>query len=271
MRVGLLILSGVLTSALVYPFINDHRRAFLKQRWSKTLLGIVGIRLDARLEHAIPGSLLVANHISWMDIFVINAVMPAAFVSKADIRQWPVIGWLAAMNETVFLKRGSRGHARLVNEEIGNKLAAGKYAAVFPEGTTTNGTQVLNFHGALLQPALAAGRPVTPLAITYWEENGQRSLAPRYDGDISFGECLVNMASRPSLIARLQTLPALGTEPGADRRIVAAAARAAIIEAAQLPRLNNPPEKPAGPPDALPSGDYPKDSRNPAPEDWAAA
>lgn len=267
---ALIILSGVTTAAFVYPFVNDRRRARLRQRWSKVLLGILGLRLDARLEHAVPGSMLVANHISWIDVFVINAVLPAAFVAKADIRHWPVIGWLAAMNDTIFLKRGSRGHARQINQEIGAKLAAGQYVAVFPEGTTTDGTQVLHFHGALLQPALTAGRPIVAVAITYWEENGERSLAPRYDGDISFAQCLVNIASRRRLTARLQTLPALGLA-GQSRRAVAMAARTAIIAAAQLPALSRSLAAPDDLPDGPPSVGSPTGNRNRSPGDWAAA
>ena len=270
LRVALIILSGVTTVVFLYPFVNDRRRARLRQRWSRVLLGILGMELDARLGEIAPGSMLVANHISWIDIFVINSVLPAAFVSKADIRQWPIIGWLAAMNDTVFLKRGSHGHARLVNEEIGRKLQAGKYVAVFPEGTTTDGTHVLHFHGALLQPALLAGKPIIPLAITYWEENGERSLAPRYDGDISFGECLSSIASRRRLTARLQTLPPLGLA-GEDRRVVAVAAREAIIGAAQIPALSRLLETNADPPDGQRSVDSPTGNRNQSPGGLAAA
>lgn len=234
------------------------------------MLDILGIRLAADLRHAVPGSLLVANHVSWLDIFVINAVLPSAFVSKEEVRHWPVIGWLAAVNDTVFLRRGSRGHARLINQEIADVLAAGKHVAVFPEGTTTDGTHVLHFHAALLQPALAAGRPVVPVAISYWEPDGSRSLAPRYDGEISLGQCLHAILSRRRLAARLTAMPALG-QNGEDRRRVASAAREAICAGAALPPPSNPPEKPAGLPDAAPSGDRPTGSPNRAPEDWATA
>ncbi|OQA33747.1 MAG: 2-acyl-glycerophospho-ethanolamine acyltransferase [Betaproteobacteria bacterium ADurb.Bin341] len=228
-RVGLLILSGTATVVFLFHFLNDLQRARQKQRWSKTLLLILGIQADANLGHVRPGSLIVANHISWLDIFVINAVLPCAFVSKAEVRHWPLIGWLAAVNETVFLRRGSHGHASLINREIAQKLNQGKHVVVFPEGTTTDGLRLLSFHAALIQPALAAGRPVVPLAISYWEPGGKRSLAPRYDGQISFGECLKSIAARPHLKARLQSLPALGLH-SEDRRTVAQAAHAAIAE-----------------------------------------
>ncbi|HEX6734672.1 MAG TPA: lysophospholipid acyltransferase family protein, partial [Azonexus sp.] len=123
----------------------------------------MGVEVEANLGHSVPGALLVANHISWIDIYVINAALPAAFVSKAEVRGWPLIGWLAARHDTIFLRRGSRGHARLINAEIAEVLGRGQHVAVFPEGTTTDGCSLLHFHAALLQPALAAGRPVLPV------------------------------------------------------------------------------------------------------------
>ena len=94
------------------------------------------------------------------------------------MRNWPVIGWLAARNDTVFLRRGSCGHARIINAEIGAQLDGGRNVAVFPEGTTTDGTRVLHFHAALLQPAIASGHPVQALAIRYLTPDGRHELAP---------------------------------------------------------------------------------------------
>jgi 1-acyl-sn-glycerol-3-phosphate acyltransferase len=268
--VAALIFQGVATVVCIFPFSTDSHRMRLKRRWSKAMLDILGVRLDTDLRHAVPGSMLVANHISWLDIFVINAALPTAFVSKEEVRHWPVIGWLAAVNDTVFLKRGSRGHAKIINQEIADVLATGKHVGVFPEGTTTDGTHVLHFHAALLQPALAAGRPVVPAAISYWEPDGSRSLAPRYDGDISIGQCLSAILARPKLIARLVTTTPLG-QNGEDRRSVAAAARAAISTAAELPPPSNPPGTPVGLPAARPTDGRPTDSLNPESEDLAKA
>lgn len=261
-------LSGILSVSFIYPIVPDRWRLRLKQRWAATAMGILGLRIDAQIEDVVPGCMLIANHISWLDIFIINAVVPAAFVSKDEVRHWPIFGWLAACNDTVFLRRGSRGHARLINAEIADKLAMGKIVAVFPEGTTTDGLHLLHFHAALLQPALLAGRPVVPLAISYWEVDGQRSLAPRYDGDISFGQCLSAVLSRRQLVVRLTSVAALGLE-GEDRRTVAATARAAIMieaglsstESGTMPDLQGVPH----------STDRPTESLSPVPEDWATA
>lgn len=264
MRIALLIVSGALVSLTVFRICGDRRRLLLKQTWSAALLDALGIEIDADLTHARPGVLLVANHISWIDIFVINAVLPACFVSKEEVRRWPVIGWLATKNDTVFLKRGSRGHARIINERVAKLLGQGKHVAVFPEGTTTDGRALLHFHAALIQPALAAGRPVLPVALSYWETNGERSLAPRYDGDISLGECTRAILGRKRLVARLATTPLLG-QNGEDRKQVAAAAREAIAWAAGLPLASNPPEIPGGLPVEPPSDDRPTGTPNPVP------
>lgn len=266
----MLLVQGIATVVLVFPFSTARHRLRLKRWWSRAMLDILGIRLDADLRHAVPGSMLVANHVSWLDIFVINAALPTAFVSKEEVRRWPVIGWLSAKNDTVFLKRGSRGHARLINQEIADLLASGKHVGVFPEGTTTDGTHVLHFHAALIQPAIAAGRPVVPAALSYWEPDGTRSLAARYDGDVSLGQCLQAILSRKKLVARLATQPALGQD-GADRRAVAAAARDAICAGAALPPPSTESGTPAGLPAAGPSGGHPTGTPSPVPEDWAAA
>ena len=173
--------------------------------------------------------LIVSNHISWIDIFAINALLPAAFISKAEVRNWPGIGWLASRNDTVFLRRGSRGHARIVNAEIAALMDAGKVVALFPEGTTTNGSHVQHFHAALLQPAIAARRPIVPLAISYHHSDGSRSLAAAYDGDVSLGESMMSIAAAGSLTVRLQLAAAIDTVQTPERRIVAQRARDAIV------------------------------------------
>lgn len=228
----------------------------------------MGVEIDADLTLTVTGALLVANHISWIDICVINAVLPAAFVAKEEVRHWPLIGWLAAKNDTVFLRRGSRGHARIINQEIAAILGQNKYVAVFPEGTTTDGTHLLHFHAALIQPALTASYPVMPVAISYWETDGTRSLAPSYAGDISLGQCTRAILRRKKTIARLRVMSALGMN-GEDRRQVALAARAAICAGAGLPPPSNPSEILAGLPGAGPSGGLPIDSQSPVPADSA--
>ncbi|MCK2094988.1 lysophospholipid acyltransferase family protein [Thauera aromatica] len=234
LRLGLHLLYGVATVALVYPFTRRDTHRALRRRWSRALLRILGIDLEAEGERITPGCLLVANHISWVDIFAINALAPAAFVSKAEVRAWPLIGWLAAKNDTLFLRRGSRGHARIVNAETAARLEAGGNVAIFPEGTTTDGTEVLHFHAALLQPAIACGRPVQPLALRYLNTDRGHNRAPAYDGDLSLGQCVANIIATRRSIVRIRIAPPHPTADGIDRRILAQCARDWVLAASRL-------------------------------------
>ena len=227
-RLGLHLLQGVLTIAAVYPFTGRDTHQALRRRWSLRLLRVLGMRLEHRGEAVAPGCMLVANHLSWVDIFAINALAPSAFVSKAEVRAWPVIGWLAAKNDTIFLRRGSRGHARIINEETAALLDAGCNVAIFPEGTTTDGAALLHFHAALLQPAIACGHPVQPLALQYRTPDDRFSRAPAYDGDLSLGECIANIIAAPRTVARITVAAPITTADGADRRTLATRTRAEI-------------------------------------------
>ena len=166
-----------------------------------------------------PGSLIVANHISWLDIYALNAARPMVFVAKAEVRHWPLIGWLAANTDTVFLRRGSCGHARRVNAQIDGLLNAGRDVAIFPEGTTTDGTHLLNFHSALLQPAVDARRPVQPVALSYHDANGHRSLAPAYAGETTMHECLDAILACRSLTVRLRATPPIASQTKSRREL----------------------------------------------------
>lgn len=215
--------------ALAFPLVAHERRQALRQRWSYQLLDIFNVRLDLFGAAPSRGSMLVANHISWLDIYAITAVQPAAFVSKAEVRNWPVIGWLAAKTGTIFLHRGSRVHVRTINDEISKVLLSGGNVTVFPEGTTTDGTHMLHFHASLLQPAIGGGRPVQPLALAYRGLDGQPSAAAAYAGETTLWQSLCMIARQPGLILSIDVAPALPTG-GADRRAIAALARAAIAE-----------------------------------------
>jgi len=169
--------------------------------------------------------MLVANHISWLDIFVVNTLAPAAFVCKAEVREWPAIGWLCARTETVFLPRGSRSAARETSSRIAQRLGSGWLVAVFPEGTTGDGAALLPFHGALLQAAVEAQCPVQPLALRYLHADGRHCAAPAYCGSDTLWQSLLRIAGASGVRARIEVLPALDAP---DRKALAEAAHAAI-------------------------------------------
>ena len=175
--VGLHLLYGALQVALLFPLAGASRRQRLRRRWSQGLLGVLGIRIEVAADIAagLEGGLLVANHISFVDIFLINALLPSAFVAKGDVARWPLIGWLARRNGTVFIERGNRQAAQQAREHLLAALGKGQRLAIFPEGTTTAGDRVLPFHGALFQAAIDAAVPVYALALSYHDSSGVRA------------------------------------------------------------------------------------------------
>ena len=234
MRLGLHLAAGATTVACLFPLITSRQQSWLNQRWSRQLLDILAVRLDSQLAGARSGSLIVANHISWLDIYALGATRQMIFVSKAEVRQWPVIGWLAASAGTIFLRRGSCGHARSVIAQINGLLHADRDVAIFPEGTTTDGSHLLNFHGALLQPAVDAGRPIQPVALSYHEADGSRSLAPAYAGETTMHECLKAILACRRLTVRLRPTPPIESHTR-SRRELALAAQCAIADSLGLP------------------------------------
>ncbi len=215
--------------ACVYPFAALRVRRALKQRWSRQLLETLGMRLKvgAGATAMPPRALLVCNHISWLDIFVINAMAPAAFVSKDDVLGWPLIGWLCANTETIFLERGSRAAAQRTLDTMKDCLRSGVPVAVFPEGTTTDGDRVLPFHAALFQGAIDVRAAVVPLALRYADGRHSPTRAPAYDGDVTLWQSLQAVARTDGLRAEVRMLPAIAAD-GASRRALAKHCHASI-------------------------------------------
>ena len=183
-RALLHIVSGLLTILLRFPRLSAEQREMRVQVWSRAMLAHLGIRLDVRGAASLPGPLLlVANHISWLDITSLHAARFCRFVSKADVKVWPLIGALASGVGTLFIQRESRRDAMRVVHDMADRLRAGDVLAVFPEGTTSDGIDLLPFHANLLQAAVSAGSPVQPVAVQFLDAHGQRSLAPCYVGD----------------------------------------------------------------------------------------
>jgi 1-acyl-sn-glycerol-3-phosphate acyltransferase len=221
-RVALHVMVGVATVAMVYPRASHTLRIRLKQRWSRQMLSILGVGLPRGDGLAVPkGDMLVANHISWLDIFVINAVAPSSFVSKDDVKAWPVFGWLSERTDTLFLERGSRRAAHRMGEQLQECLRQGQRVALFPEGTTSDGSHVLPFHGALMQPAVDAGCTIQPLALRYLDRKGEISQAPAYVGNKTLWQTLHAIAAASGLSAEPHFLPPVSAA-GTDRRHLAA-------------------------------------------------
>lgn len=268
-RMGLHLGQGVLTAALIFPFLGQTARTWLIRSWSAKLLALLAIRLSV---HGAPpqpggkGGLVVANHISWLDIYALNAVEPLRFVSKAEVSEWPVVGYLARSAGTLFIRRGKRQDTGRTNRDIENALRSGNLVALFPEGTTTDGTELKHFHASLLQPAIDAQAPLYPVALRFLREDGGIDTAPAYIGDLSFGDCLKQILSRPSIRAELRFGDAIQPH-GHSRRELAGYAHNRITNALFPAPHDRKPETTDDLPDAPPTNSPPTNTPYPAPAD----
>lgn len=235
-RIVLAFLAVWLVARLVAPCVGAERRRRLAMRMSGALLGTIGLRCDVRGEIPRRPLLLVANHVSWLDVQLLNAIVPARFVAKAETRRWPVCGAIAAAFDTFFLERGSLRNTARVKARVASALAAGQSVAVFPEGTTTDGRSLARFYAALFQAAVDAGVPVQPVAIRYPRADDSANPAAAFVDDMSFVDSLMCIAREGALGARLTFAPPIASD-GMSRRMLAATARRQIAEALGLPAL----------------------------------
>lgn len=231
-RLALHVLYGMWL-ALLYPLLSHARQRRTLKAWSRTTLAILNIGLQ--LEGQQPardegGCLMVANHVSWLDIFVLNAIHPARFIAKSEVRDWPLIGWLCKRTGTIFIERAMRQDAASVNLRISALLKQGISVGLFPEGTSTDGAQVGHFHSALIQPAIDAQVKLCPIALRYQDETGELSAAAAFTGDTTLARSIWRILRCPHLNALVAFTPALIPANG-NRRGLARAAQAAVAQA----------------------------------------
>ncbi|HYF59584.1 MAG TPA: lysophospholipid acyltransferase family protein [Burkholderiaceae bacterium] len=236
-----LLFGGLATVFLAFPLLAERGRERCIATWSRWLMRACGTRVRElvapgaeplsalRGRHgAGQGRLLLANHVSWLDIFAIDSLSPASFAAKAEIAGWPLAGTLVARAGTVFVERGRRHAVHGVIRQMGDRLAAGARAAVFPEGTTSDGQRLLPFHGNLVQAALNTGAPMVPVGLRYVDPDGTPSLAARFVGDTTFLESLWRVTGHPATVVEVHVMPAIVPGDGVTRQEAARRAREAI-------------------------------------------
>ena len=208
-RIFIHVVRGAFTFSFVFPLIDPEAKKVQINKWSSQLLRIVNIELQVRGHGVIarPPYLLVANHISWLDIHAINAYEPIRFVAKSEVMSWPVFGWMARQLGTVFVCRDRARHTKTVVDQLA-AILQGESICLFPEGTTTVGARVLPFQPNLFESALLAGVPVQPLAICYVSSiTNERTEVPAFVGGMGLLESIANIVKKPYLRVELQFLP----------------------------------------------------------------
>lgn len=224
------VLHGLALIKLRFPSLERAAQLAHVKQWSGKTLRLLGVELQVVGElPAQTAKLLVANHISWLDIAAVHAVLPEArFVSKADVRDWPIVGALVTGVGSLYIERTSKRDALRVVHQAAAALKAGDTVAFFPEGTTGPGPDLLPFHGNLLQAAISTGTVIQPLVIR-WHEPGHRfSPAARFIGQMSLVQSLWNIASARGLAVQVLVLAAVPTAHDDERRELAERLRVGI-------------------------------------------
>ncbi|GAB2920663.1 lysophospholipid acyltransferase family protein [Streptomyces heilongjiangensis] len=221
-----LILAGICLSGL-----GPRIPARAVRHWCRWIVRAAGVRV--RITGAAPpagGLLLVANHISWLDIPLLAAVRPARMLAKSDIRHWPIAGTLAERGGSLFIERDRIRALPATVARVADALRAGTAVAVFPEGSTWCGRAQGRFRRAVFQAALDAGVPVQPVRVRYRCEGGGASTAPAYVGDDALLTSVWRVVSTRGVVAELDVRPRIDAGRHPDRRALAAAAQAAVAD-----------------------------------------
>jgi lyso-ornithine lipid O-acyltransferase len=194
-EITLVILNYFLTAAFTAPSKKRAARAAWLHRSSRCVIKI--FNCTATVTGPVPKTgLLVSNHLSYLDIILLSAITPAVFVSKAEVRNWPLFGWLASHAGTVYVERERRTHVGVVNREIEAALADGVLVVVFPEGTSTNGEGLLPFRSPLLEPIANSTQPITVSYLHYEIDDGDARNDVCYWGDHTFFPHLMHLLGK---------------------------------------------------------------------------
>ena len=244
------VVAGFVEVTLFFPLYGKPRRKRAVGRWSAHLLAILNVRpsvCGSPPAMADRAAVLVANHVSWLDIQLIHSVWQVRFVAKSEVRRWPLIGWMSAHTGTLFIERGRHRHAARINQSIHAAFRKGDAIGVFPEGTTSSGRELARFHASLLQPAVDESAMVFPVALRYLDDAGNININASYVGETSLMQSLMLIFAEKTIRAELTFLPPIDAS-GKTRRDLASQTQAAIAAALNLPISRTTPGIPAGPP-----------------------
>ncbi len=216
--------------------LTSDQTELVIREWTRQMLRILGVELVVQGTPPAQGPLLlVANHISWLDILIMNASRHTRFVSKADVKRWPVLSALIEGAGTLYVERESRRDAMRVVHQVAERLQTQDLISVFPEGTTGDGRTLLPFHANLLQAAITAAAPVLPVALKYVDrDSGERSDGPLFVGDTTLAQSIWNTLRTEGL----QAVVRYGTPEraqGRERRVWAQDLRAEVARLIDLP------------------------------------
>ena len=221
---------GGFLGTIIMPSATARQRNSIVSYWSRNLLRILNI--EVILNGTLPDqdavtTMFVGNHISWIDIHALNSVRAVRFIAKSDLKDWPIFGWLAKKCNTLFIEREQKKDAVRIIEEASESLKRGDCLCYFPEGTTTDGSQLLPFKGSLMQAPINAGAIIWPFAIYYPNTDRSANTEMAFAGETTLVESIWQIASLNHPKVELTFLPQLSPH-GHERRGLTISARHAI-------------------------------------------
>ena len=223
-----------LTAVTFLRRAKPRRQQYIARELAAQTLRILNVRVHCQgTPHGTP-VLLVANHVSWLDVYAINCLLRARFIAKCEVRNWPLIGTMVAAVGTLFIRRGCPRDARRLKDQVAAALRRRERVVVFPEGTTTDGTSLRHFYPALFQAAVDVGAIVQPVAIRYRDAAHRPTTSAAFIDDMTFTESLGRIAAESELHADLVFGP-LWSATGRTRRELARASHEWVAATLDVP------------------------------------
>jgi 1-acyl-sn-glycerol-3-phosphate acyltransferase len=219
-RVFLHTILGLIIASMLLPLLGKNAKLTLIKWWCGGLLRAFHIKVVTFGElppDSTKGVMFVANHISWSDIHALNSKIPLRFIAKSEIRSWPVFGYLVEKANTLFIDRSKKQEAGKIVDITAASLMSGDNLCFFPEGTTTDGKQVLHFKSSVLQAAIVANSPIWPVAIRYVNADGSRNTNMAYAGETSLIDSMLAVIKQKNALVELHFLSPIESA-GKDRR-----------------------------------------------------
>jgi len=212
LKIFSLIVEAAIVSRLFFFLLSANWKKIYIQKWSNKVLESFGVTIDLVNPENLSiqgGFSLVSNHISWIDIQVLESIIHCRFISTSEVFSWPLIGKMAEAAGSLFIDlHNPRTGTKKIVDQMVPLLRVGEAICFFPEATSTDGAEILPFKANLFQSSILADTPVVPVAIRYLDKYNQVSSAPGFFGDMTLIECMKNIFEHAPLIAEVTVLPA---------------------------------------------------------------
>ena len=213
------VIIGVTIISVVFPFSSAIFKLRTIKWWHKALLNAFNLRISTHghvPSQMITGTMVVANHISWLDIHALNSIVPLRFIAKSEISKWPVFGYLARNADVLFINRDNRRDAARVANMTAESLNSGDNLCLFPEGTTTDGSTIAPFKSSIIQAAIEANANIQAVAIHYPHPDGGSNTAMAYAGDTTMKQSFARILLQKSPKVELHFLAPIITQSLAE-------------------------------------------------------